>query len=73
MVQFPNNVVAACVVTSQFKVGLLSKKCQVQAHIALTNDGSIAHDSQRQAGKLRTFANRHTKKIAVIHSTTLEI
>jgi hypothetical protein len=52
---------------------LLSKKCQVQAHIALISDGNIAQDSHRHAGKLRTVAKRHTKKIAVIHSTTLEM
>jgi hypothetical protein len=73
MVQLPNNVVAAWVVTNQFKVGVLSKKCQVQAHIALTSDGNMPQDIHRQAGKLRTFAKRHTRKMAVIHSTTLEM
>src|SRR5436190_24177793 len=48
-VEFPTTVIAACSVTSQFREVALSKKCQVQAHIALTRAGSIANDSPHQA------------------------
>lgn len=48
-VKFPTSVIAACTVTTQFSEVGLSKKCQVQAHIALTNAGSIPNESDRQA------------------------
>lgn len=48
-VQLPTTVMAACRVTSQLRPVALSKKCQVQAHMALTRAGSIAADIVRQA------------------------
>jgi len=41
--------------------------------MALTRAGNIPQESDRQAGSRFTSANRHTKKMAAIHSTTLEI
>mgnify|MGYP007003111559 CR=1 FL=1 len=48
-VQLPTTVVAACTITSQLRAVELSKKCQVQAHIALTSAGNMPKESQRQA------------------------
>ncbi len=48
-VQLPTTVIAACRITSQLRAIALSKKCQVQAHIALTKAGSIANDIVRHA------------------------
>ena len=48
-VKFPINVIAACSVTSHSSEAGLSKKCQVQAHIALINAGSIARERVRHA------------------------
>jgi hypothetical protein len=45
----PIKVVAACQVTIQSRAGELSKKCQVQAHMALIREGSIPQESDRQA------------------------
>jgi hypothetical protein len=71
-VQFPTTVIAAWSVTSQLSAGGLSKKCQVQAHIALTKAGSIPKESDRQTKSPLTSAYRQINQIAAIHSITLE-
>jgi hypothetical protein len=48
-VMLPIRVVAACQVTIQSRDGSLSKKCQVQAHMALMSEGSMPQESDRQA------------------------
>jgi hypothetical protein len=48
-VQFPTMVRLAWSRTNHSKDGVLSKKCQVQAHIALPREGSIAQAKDRQA------------------------
>ena len=70
-VQLPKTVIAACRVTNQAKASALSKKCQVQAHIALTKAGSIANDKVRHAVRPLTAAYCQINQIAAIHSTTL--
>ena len=55
-VQLPITVKDACKVTNQSKEGGLSKKCQVQAHMALTKPGNIPQDSDRQYNLALTWA-----------------
>jgi hypothetical protein len=71
-VKFPTNVIAACSVTSHSKEAGLSKKCQVQAHIALTKAGNMAQDKALQARLLVTSPYVQINQIAAIHSITLE-
>ena len=71
-VQLPTTVKEACKVTNQSNEGGLSKKCHVQAHMALTNAGSIPQESDRQYNLLLTSANIQTNKMATVHSITLE-
>ena len=71
-VQLPITVKDACNVTNQSNEGGLSKKCHVQAHMALTNAGSIPQESDRQYNLLLTSANVQTNKMATVHSMTLE-
>ena len=71
-VMLPTTVIAACKVTNQDSESGLSKKCQVQAHIALTNAGSIPKDSARQAVLPLTLLYVQISQIAAIHSITLE-
>jgi hypothetical protein len=71
-VPLPMSVVAACTVTSQLKLGALSKKCQVQAHIALTSDGSMPQDKARQRGLPTKSPYCQIRAIAAIHSSTLD-
>lgn len=66
-------VIAAWSVTSQSSAGALSKKCHVQAHIALTSAGSIPNESDRQTRSPLISAYRQISQIAAIHSITLEI
>ncbi len=60
-VQLPTTVMAACKITSQLRVGELSKKCQVQAHMALIKAGSMPKDNHFQADQPLTSANCQTK------------
>ena len=69
----PTTVRAACKVTNQLSPGALSKKCQVQAAMALTRAGIMAIASQRQTKRRLTRAKRQTNSMAAIHSSTLEI
>ena len=71
-VKFPKTVVAAWTVTNQSKLLGLSKKCQVQAHMALTKAGNIPEDKARQEEFPVTSPYFQTKAIATIHSITLE-
>lgn len=68
----PTTVIAACTETSQLNAVELSKKCQVQAHIALIKAGSIPKESMRQAKWPLASAYCHTNQMAAIHSITLE-
>lgn len=72
IVIFPTTVIAACKVTNHCKSGVLSKKCQVQAHIALTSAGNIPRERLRQAKLPVASAYNQISQIAVIHSITLE-
>ena len=71
-VQLPITVKDACKVTNQSKEGGLSKKCHVQAHMALTKAGNIPQESDRQYNLLLTCAKVQTNKMATVHSITLE-
>ena len=73
IVIFPINVIAACKLTNHSRVMGLSKKCQVQAHIALTKAGNIPKDRLRQAKLSLASAYNQISQIAVIHSMTLEM
>lgn len=54
-VKLPISVIVAWSVTSHSREAGLSKKCQVQAHIALTKAGSIAKENAHQA-RLRVIS-----------------
>jgi hypothetical protein len=71
-VVLPTTVIAAWSVTNHSSAGGLSKKCHVQAHIALISDGNMPNESDRQAKFLLTSAYTQISQIAAIHSTTLE-
>ena len=73
IVVFPITVVAAWSVTSHSRSRVLSKKCQVQAHIALTSAGNIPYESFRQAKLPLASAYTQINQIAVTHSMTLEM
>lgn len=72
-VELPTTVIAACIVTNHDSDSALSKKCQVQAHMALTKDGSMPNDRARQAVCPVTVANNQMNQMAAIHSITLVI
>jgi hypothetical protein len=64
---------AAWRVTNQDKESGLSKKCQVQAHIALMRAGNMAKDKPHQTRSPVISPYRQISAIAAIHSITLEI
>jgi hypothetical protein len=70
-VELPTTVIPACSVTSQANDSALSKKCHVQAHIALMSEGNMPKDRARQAVWPVTPANTQMNQIAAIHSMTL--
>ena len=70
-VQLPTTVMAACSVTSHDSESALSKKCQVQAHIALTRAGNMANERVRQAFRALASAYCQINQMAATHSTTL--
>ena len=69
----PTTVIAAWSVTNHSKLGALSKKCQVQAHIALTNEGNIPAAKAHQARSPVSSPERQISQMARIHSITLEV
>lgn len=70
--QLPTTVILAWRVTNQLRRSGLSKKCQVQAHMALTRAGSMAQDRARQQGWPLTAAYCQINQMAAVHSRTLE-